>query len=192
MIKSTQSKSLYIQVLIAVVAGVVLGHFYPAFAVEMQPLGDAFVKLVRMMIAPIIFVTVVVGIGKLTDTKEVGRIGLKAIIYFEVMTTVAMLIGLVVGHVFTPGAGLNADPATLDRNAVARYTNAPHQSVADFLLNIIPDTVVGAFAKGDILPVLFFAVLFGLGVAHSGERGRRFVEVLDEAGAALFAVIGFL
>jgi aerobic C4-dicarboxylate transport protein len=187
-----QSKSLYIQVLAAVVIGAALGHFYPAIAVEMQPLGDAFVKLVRMLIAPIIFITVVVGIGKLTDTAEVGRIGLKTIIYFEILTTVAMLIGLVVGHVFTPGAGMNADPASLDKGAVARYVNAPHQSVSDFLLKIIPDTVVGAFAQGDILPVLFFAVLFGIGVAHAGDRGRKFIEVLDEAGAALFAVINII
>jgi aerobic C4-dicarboxylate transport protein len=190
--RSTQSQSLYLQVLAAVVIGAALGHFYPSIAVQMQPLGDAFVKLVRMMIAPIIFITVVVGIGKLTNTAEVGRIGLKTIIYFEILTTVAMLIGLVVGHVFTPGAGMNADPAMLDRAAVARYVNAPHQSVADFLLNIIPDTIVGAFAKGDILPVLFFAVLFGIGVAHAGDRGRKFIEVLDEAGSALFAVINII
>src|SRR5260370_8973849 len=110
-----QSKSLYIQVLTAVVIGAALGHFYPAIAVEMQPLGDAFVKLVRMLIAPIIFITVVVGIGKLTDTAEVGRIGLKTIIYFEILTTVAMLIGLGVGNLFTPGAGMNADPPSLHK-----------------------------------------------------------------------------
>ncbi len=191
-IRTSQSKSLYIQVIVAVIAGVLLGHFWPQIAVQMQPLGDAFVKLVRMMIAPIIFITVVVGIGKLTNTAEVGRIGLKAIVYFEVLTTLAMLIGLAVGHIFTPGAGLNINPATLDSSAVSRYTNAPHQSIADFLLAIIPDTIVGAFAKGDILPVLFFAVLFGIGVAHAGERGRKFVEVLDEAGAALFMVINII
>src|SRR5262245_11742647 len=116
------AKSLYIQVIIGVVAGALLGHFWPRIAVEMQPLGDAFIKLVRMIIAPIIFVTVVVGIAKLSDAKEVGRIGLKAIIYFEVLTTFAMFIGLVVGHVVEPGAGLNVDPATLDKSAIARYT----------------------------------------------------------------------
>ncbi len=192
MIQAHQSKSLYIQVLIAIVLGVVLGHFYPAFAVQMQPFGDGFVKLVRMMIAPIIFITVVVGIGKLTNTAEVGRIGLKAIVYFEVLTTVAMLIGLIVGHVVQPGAGLNVDPNTLDRARVATYTNAPHVGVADFLLNIIPDTIVGAFAKGDILPVLFFAVLFGLGLARMGEHGKLVVKFLDDAGAALFGVIGLI
>ena len=175
MIQARQSKSLYIQVLIAIVIGVALGHFYPAIGEQMNPLAIGFVKLVKMVIAPIIFITVVVGIGKLSDTAEVGRIGLKAILYFEVLTTVAMLIGLVVGHVVQPGAGMNVDPASLDARAVARYTSdAGHQSVADFLLNIIPNSVVGAFAKGDILPVLFFAVLFGLALARARRaRARR-------------------
>jgi aerobic C4-dicarboxylate transport protein len=192
MISARASQSLYIQVLIAILAGVALGHFFPDTAVAMQPFGDGFVKLVRMMIAPIIFITVVVGIGKLTDTAEVGRIGLKAIVYFEVMTTVAMLIGLVVGHVVEPGAGLHVDPATLDSAAVSKYTGAPHLGVAEFLLGVIPDTIVGAFAKGDILPVLFFAVLFGIGVANIGERGRAMLHVLEEANAALFAVISII
>src|SRR5271168_4860805 len=122
MISARASQSLYIQVLIAILAGVVLGHFFPDTAIAMQPFGDGFVKLVKMMIAPIIFITVVVGIGKLTDTAEVGRIGLKAIVYFELLTTVAMLIGLIVGHLVQPGTGVNADPATLDAKAVAQYT----------------------------------------------------------------------
>ncbi len=192
MVTTRASKSLYLQVLIAIVAGVLLGHFYPALATAMQPLGDGFVKLVKMMIAPIIFITVVVGIGKLTDTAEVGRIGLKAIVYFELLTTLAMLIGLMVGHAIEPGAGMNVDPATLDAKAVARYTSAPHLGVADFLLNIIPDTIVGAFAKGDILPVLFFAVLFGVGVSHIGERGKVMLHVLEEVNHALFAVISII
>ncbi len=193
MIQASQSKSLYIQVLIAILIGVALGHFYPAIGEQMNPLAIGFVKLVKMVIAPIIFVTVVVGIGKLNDTTEVGRIGLKSIVYFEIMTTIAMLIGLIVGHVVQPGVGLNADPATLDAKAVAQYTsNAAHQSVTDFLLNIIPDSVIGAFAKGDILPVLFFAVLFGIAVAKLGDRGRDVLHVLDEAGAALFGVINLI
>lgn len=192
MISTRASKSLYIQVLIAIVAGVLLGRFFPHIAVAMQPFGDGFVKLVRMMIAPIIFITVVVGIGKLTDTAEVGRIGLKAIVYFEVMTTIAMLIGLAVGHIVAPGAGMNVNPASLDAAAVAKYTNAPHTGVAQFLLAIIPDTIVGAFAHGDILPVLFFAVLFGIGVANIGDRGKQVLHVLEETNAALFAVIGII
>ena len=185
------SKSLYIQVLVAIALGVVLGHFWPQVAVLMEPFGTGFVKLVKMMIAPIIFITVVVGIGKLTDTTAVGRIGLKAIIYFEIMTTLAMLIGLAVGHFVAPGKGLNIDPATLDKSRVAAYANGSH-SVQDFLLNIIPDSVVGAFAKGDILPVLFFSLLFGIGLAGMGERGKNVVHFLDEAGAALFRVIGII
>jgi aerobic C4-dicarboxylate transport protein len=190
---SAQSaKGLYIQVLIGVVAGAALGHFWPSLAVLMQPLGDAFIKLVRMIIAPIIFVTVVVGIAKLSDAKEVGRIGLKAIVYFEVLTTIAMFIGLVVAHVFQPGAGLNIDPGTLDAKSVARYADAPHQDVTTFLLNIIPNTVVDAFAKGEILQVLLFAVLFGLGLSRMGEHGRTVVHFLDEAGGALFGVIAII
>ena len=186
------SKSLYIQVVAGVVIGALLGHFWPALAVEMQPLGEGFIKLVRMIIAPIIFVTVVVGIAKLSNAAEVGRIGLKAIVYFEVLTTFAMFIGLVVGHVVQPGVGLNIDPATLDRKAVARYVDAPHQDVTAFLLNIIPSTVGDAFAKGEILQVLLFAVLFGLGLSRMGERGQAVTEFLDKAGGALFGVIGII
>jgi aerobic C4-dicarboxylate transport protein len=189
--KAKASKSLYLQVIVAVIAGVALGYLSPAWAMEMKPFGDAFVSLVRMLIAPIIFITVVVGIGKLTDTKEVGRIGLKAIVYFEVLTTAAMLIGLVVGHVVQPGVGLNADPASLDAKSVASYTGA-HQTPVQFLLAIIPDTVVGAFAKGDILPVLLIAVLFGIALSHLGERGRAITRVLDEAGHAFFGIIGLI
>ncbi len=191
-ISARASRTLYLQVLAAIAAGVALGYFAPSIATEMQPLGDAFVKLVKMMIAPIIFITVVVGIGKLSDTAEVGRIGLKAIIYFEVLTTLAMLIGLAVGHIVQPGAGLNIDPATLDKAAVAKYTSAPHLTLPDFLLGIIPDTIVGAFAKGDILPVLFFAVLFGIGMARIGARGQAVLHVLEQANDALFAVIGII
>lgn len=189
--KARTSKSLYIQVLIAVLAGIALGHFAPQTAIEMKPLGDAFVSLVRMLIAPIIFITVVVGIGKLTDTAEVGRIGIKAIVYFEVLTTLAMVIGLAVGHIIQPGAGMNVNPATLDASQVATYTKA-HQTVAQFLLAIIPDTIVGAFAKGDILPVLLVAILFGIALAHLGERGRNITKVLDEAGHAFFGIISII
>ena len=189
----TGSKSLYIQVLVAVAAGVLLGHFYPDIAVQMQPLGDAFVRLVKMVIAPIVFITVVVGIAKLTNTAGVGRIGLKAIVYFEVLTTVAMLIGLLVGHFFAPGLGVNADPKSLSAGAVARYIDpkANHGTI-DFLMAIIPDQIVNAFAKGDILPVLFFAVLFGVALAKVGERASVLVKVLDQAGAAFFGVVSLI
>jgi aerobic C4-dicarboxylate transport protein len=188
------AKGLYIQVLIGVVLGATLGHFWPDLAVKMQPFGDAFIKLVRMIIAPIIFVTVVVGIAKLSDAKEVGRIGIKAIVYFEVMTTLAMFVGLIVAHVFQPGVGLNIDPASLDSRSIAKYTDASsHQDVVGFLLNIIPNTVFDAFTKGEILQVLLFAVLFGLGLSRlGGEHGKAIVHVLDEAGAALFGVIALI
>jgi aerobic C4-dicarboxylate transport protein len=176
------AKGQYIQVLTGVIIGAALGHFWPLLAVQMQPFGDAIIKLVRMIIAPIIFVTVVVGIAKLTDAREVGRIGIKAIVYFEVMTTFAMFIGLIVAHVLRPGAGLDIDAATLDSKAVATYVNAPHQDVVSFLLNIIPTTVVDAFSKGEILQVLLFAVMFGLGLSRMGERDKNVVNFLDEAG----------
>jgi aerobic C4-dicarboxylate transport protein len=134
----------------------------------------------------------VVGIAKLSDAKEVGRIGIKAIVYFEVMTTIAMFIGLVVAHVVQPGAGLDIDPATLDSKAVATYVNAPHPDVVTFLLNIIPNTVVDAFTKGEILQVLLFAIMFGLGLSRMGDHGKTVVHFLDEAGGALFGVIGII
>jgi aerobic C4-dicarboxylate transport protein len=189
----TGSKSLYIQVLVAVILGALLGHFYPDIAIQMQPLGDAFVRLVRMIIAPIIFLTVVVGIAKLTSTAGVGRIGLKAILYFEILTTVAMLIGLAVGHFYAAGAGVNADPTHLSTTAIARYTDPKaHQSVTDFLIAIIPDQVINAFAKGDVLPVLFFAVIFGVAMAKLGERAAPLTKVLDVANAAMFGVVALI
>ncbi len=189
----TGSKSLYVQVLVAVALGVALGYFYPDIAVKMQPLGDAFVRLVRMVIAPIVFITVVVGIAKLTNVAGVGRIGLKAIIYFEVLTTIAMIVGLIVGHLFEPGLGVNADPKTLSAGAVARFIDpkaAP--STTEFLMAVIPDQIVNAFAKGDILPVLFFAVLFGVALAKVGERASDFVKILDQVGAAFFGVVSLI
>jgi aerobic C4-dicarboxylate transport protein len=191
-IQANQSKSLYIQVLVAVVAGIALGHFAPDFAKQMKPLGDAFIALVKMLIAPIIFITVVVGIAKLTDAAEVGRIGLKAIIYFEVLTTLAMIIGLVVGHVVAAGDGYGATIASLDPTPVKQYIAANPPGVIEFLLKIIPSTVVDAFAKGDILPVLLFAVLFGIGCSKLGPKGAELTHVLDQAGSAMFNVIGLI
>ncbi len=191
--KVTGSKSLYIQVLVAVILGIALGHFRPDWAVQMQPLGDAFIRLVKMIIAPIIFLTVAVGIAKLTGGAGVGRIGLKAIIYFEVLTTVAMLIGLAVGHFFAPGIGVNADPRNLSAGGAARYIDPKaKQTVTEFLINIIPDQVVNAFAKGDILPVLFFAVLFGIALSKLGNRSEGLVKILDQASAAFFVVVALI
>ncbi|MFN7928899.1 MAG: dicarboxylate/amino acid:cation symporter [Blastocatellia bacterium] len=184
---------LYFQVLVAIAIGVVLGYFFPAFSTSLKPLGDAFIKLIKMMIAPIIFTTVVVGIAKIGDMKEVGRVGLKALIYFEVVSTVALAIGLIVVNVAQPGAGVNADVKTLDTKAVETYANgAKSFSAVELLLHMIPDSVVGAFASGEILQVLLFSVLFGLALARFGAKGKPLVDLLDQFSHALFNVIGII
>src|SRR5262245_19236377 len=186
-------RHLYVQVLIAIAFGVALGFAAPDTAVAMQPLGDAFIKLIKMMIAPIIFATVVVGIAKMGDLKEVGRVGLKALLYFEVVTTLALLIGIIVAKVVEPGAGFNANPASLNQQAVASYASgAKSLSSVQFLLNIIPTTFVDAFAKGEILQVLLHAVLFGTALAHAGEHGRTIIDFVDRVLHALFIVIGYI
>jgi len=184
---------LYVQVLIGIGLGVVLGHFWPATGAAMRPVGDGFIKLIRMIIAPIVFSTVVVGIARMGDMKSVGRIGVRALIYFEVVSTLALVIGLAVINVLKPGAGINANPATLNANAVAAYTStAQHLGTVDFLLNIIPTTVADAFAKGEILQVLFFSVLFGLALLHLGEKGRPLVGLIDQLSHVLFAIVGII
>lgn len=184
---------LYVQVLAGIALGVLLGQFWPATGAAMRPLGDGFIKLIRMLIAPIIFSTVVVGIAKMGDMKNVGRIGVRALVYFEVVSTLALVIGLIVINLLKPGVGINANPATLDTKAVATYTStAQSLSTVDFLLNIIPTTVVDAFAKGDILQVLFFSVLFGLALLHFGEKGRTLVGIIDQLSSALFGVVGII
>ena len=181
---------LYVQVITAIILGAVLGYVAPDTGAAMRPLGDAFIKLVRMMIAPIIFAVVVVGIAKIGDLKAVGRIGVKALIYFEVVSTIALVIGLIVVNVMKPGVGINADPATLDATAVESYAKtAESLSTTEFLLNIIPNTIVGAFANGDILQVLLFSVLFGVGLLQLGETGRHLVSVIDQFAHGLFRMI---
>ena len=156
-------KILYVQVLVAIAIGIFLGWYYPDLAVQLKPLGDGFIKLIKMMIAPIIFCTIVTGIAGMQNTKKVGRVGLKAILYFEVVTTMALIIGLVVINILRPGAGMNIDTGSLDTKAVESYiTESKSQSVGDFLLHIIPENIVNAFSTGNILQVLFFAVLLGL------------------------------
>jgi aerobic C4-dicarboxylate transport protein len=180
-------------VLVAIAIGVALGYFAPATAERMQPLGEGFIKLIKMMIAPIIFTTVVVGIAKMGDLKEVGRVGLKALIYFELVTTLALAIGLVVVNVVRPGAGVNADVATLDTREVEPYAaKAKKLSTVEMFLDIIPDSAVGAFAKGEILQVLLFAVLFGLALARFGEKGRPLLDLIDQLSHVLFNVIGII
>ena len=184
---------LYVQVLTGIAIGVALGYFWPSTGAAMRPLGDGFIRLIRMIIAPIIFGTVVVGIARMGDMKNVGRIGLLALIYFEVVSTIALVIGLVVINVLQPGVGINADPATLDVNAVKAYASTAQQlSTTDFIMNIIPPTVVGAFASGEILQVLFFSILFGLALLHFGERGRGLVGIIDEVTHALFGVVAII
>ncbi len=185
--------SLYLQVLAGIAIGVLLGHFRPDTAVALKPLGDGFVKLIKMLVVPIVFTTVVTGIGKMGDLRKVGRVGLKAIIYFEVVTTVALVIGLVVGKVVAPGAGMNVDPASLDASAIASYTTAAqHTGGVDFFLNLIPATVGDAFAKGEILQVLLVSVLLGVAIAGMRERARALVEVIDQIGHAFFGIVGIV
>ena len=181
---------LYVQVITAIAIGVVLGYVAPDTGAAMRPLGDGFIRLVRMMIAPIIFSVVVVGIAKMGDLKAVGRIGIKALVYFEVISTLALVIGLVVVNVLKPGEGINADPASLDPSAVSAYaTSAENLSTVDFLLNIIPTTVVGAFATGQILQVLLFSVMFGVALLQLGERGRPLVSLIEQFSQGLFKMI---
>ena len=186
-------KSLYAQVLVAVIAAVALGATYPEWAQAFKPLGDGFIKLVKMLIAPIVFATVVTGIARLGDLRKVGRVGLKAFVYFEVLTTLALFIGLGVGHLVAPGAGINADPATLDTKATEAYTaSAHHMGTTDFLLSIIPSSFVGAFAQGEILQVLLLAVLAGLALAGMGAKGQPLVNLVDQVGHVFFAIVGFV
>jgi aerobic C4-dicarboxylate transport protein len=186
-------KSLYFFVLVAIAAGVVLGLVDARAGEAMKPLGDAFIKLVKMMIAPIIFFTVVSGIAGMGDMKKVGRVGVKALVYFEVVSTVALGIGLVVGNVVRPGDGFHVDPSTLSTESVAGYAaKAQEQSTVDFLLHIIPETLVGAFAKGDILQVLLFSILFGFALAKLGERAKAVTDFFDAASDAIFGVIHIL
>jgi aerobic C4-dicarboxylate transport protein len=193
MIRTTIFRHLYFQVLLAIVLGAIVGYYFPAFGIQLRPLGDGFIKLIRMVVAPIIFTTVVLGIAGMTDLKRVGRIGIKALVYFEVMTTLALIIGWVVVKVIEPGAGINADPSTLDAKSVQPYltaTKAP--GVVGFLLNIIPTSVVGAFAQGEILQVLFFSVLFGIALGALGEANRPVVYGLEQISNALMKIIGMI
>ncbi|WP_175041710.1 dicarboxylate/amino acid:cation symporter [Duganella vulcania] len=192
-VKKPFYKVLYVQVLFAIACGILLGAFYPSDAVAMKPLGDGFIKLIKMIIAPVIFCTVVSGIAGMQDIKKIGRVGGKALLYFEVISTFALVIGLFVANIVRPGAGFNADPATLDTKAIAEFTEkAKHQSTIDFVMNIIPNTVVDAFAKGDILQVLLIAILFGFSLSLLGERGKPVTKLIDELSSAIFGVVGIV
>jgi aerobic C4-dicarboxylate transport protein len=184
---------LYFQVLVAIAIGVTLGYFYPATAESMKPFGDGFILLIKMMIAPIIFATVVVGIAKMGDMKKVGRVGLKAIIYFEIVSTLALVIGLVVVNVVRPGEGINADVSTLDTKEVEVYTSGEKAlSTVDLILHIIPKSAVGAFAESEILQVLLFSILFGLALGSYGTKGELIIELLDRLSHVLFGMISII
>src|ERR1700753_4254051 len=185
-------KILYVQGLIAILLGVVVGWLWPHLATNdwIKALGDGFIKLIKMVIAPIIFCTVVSGISHIQDARKVGRVGIKALVYFEVVSSFALVIGLVMGNLIQAGHGLAAKP---DAGAVAAYVKqAEAQKSVDFVLNIIPDSVFGAFARGDILQVLLFAILFGFALMALGERGHRLRDIIDEASHAVFGVIAIV
>ena len=186
-------RHLYVQVLSAIILGVLLGHFYPSLGEAMKPLGDAFIKMIKMVIAPIIFFTVVHGIASMKDMKKVGRVGLKALIYFELVTTAALIIGLIVINLWKPGVGMAVDPSAIDTKAIASFTaKAKEQSTIHFLMDIIPSTVVGAFATGEILQVLFFAVLFAFGLQALGERGETVLRLIDVVSHVFFRIVGYI
>ncbi len=185
--------ALWVQVLAAMLFAVALGYFSPAKAIAMKPLGDAFIRLISMIITLIIFCTVVSGIAGMESLKKVGRVGGMALLYFEMVSTLALLIGLVVGNVVRPGSAFHVDPATLDAKAVADYTGqAQAQSIPDFLLHIVPTTVIDAFAKGDILQVLLVSILFGFALAASGPRAKSLIDFFDALSAAVFGIVNIL
>ncbi|MDG2528954.1 dicarboxylate/amino acid:cation symporter [Caulobacter endophyticus] len=184
---------LYVQVLVAIVAGALIGHFWPKFGADLKPLGDAFIKLVKMVIAPVIFLTVVTGIAGMRDLGRFGRVALKAFAYFLTFSTLALIIGLIVANVVQPGAGMNVDPATLHSDKIADYAAKAHEStIVGFLLHIIPSTVVSAFAEGEILQVLFFSVTFGIALALVGDRGQPVVDMLEAISIAFFKLVAIL
>ena len=184
---------LYVQVLTAIALGIWLGHFYPAAGEAMKPLGDGFIKLIKMIIAPIIFVTVVHGIAAMSDMKKVGRVGLKALIYFEIVTTLALAVGLIVANLVQPGVGMNIDAASIDTKEIANFvTLSKDQSTIQFLLDIIPKTLVGAFADGNILQVLFIALLFAFGLQALGVRGEPLLNIIEQLAQVLFKIVSYI
>ncbi len=184
---------LYIQVLIAIAAGVFIGHLWPATGEALKPLGDGFIKLVKMIIAPVIFLTIVTGIAGMRDLGSVGRVAIKAFAYFLFFSTLALIVGLIVGNLIRPGAGLNIDPATLDATEVFDYAAKAHDTtITGFLLAIIPDSFLSGLAEGNLLQTLFVAILFGVGLALIGERGKRVFDLLEQASLVFFKIVGFL
>jgi aerobic C4-dicarboxylate transport protein len=188
-IRKSLSK-LYVQVLIGIIAGVLVGHFYPEIGSQLKPLGDLFIKLIRMLLAPIIFASVVVGIARMSDLHEAGRVGVKAVLYFEVASTIALVVGLVIVNIVRPGSGMNIDPTHIDSSAIATYTHAADQhGMLEFFMSIVPTSIVGAFANGDILPIIFFSLLLAIALAKLGPRTAPFVDMLDMFLHGMFGVV---
>ncbi|ACT08876.1 sodium:dicarboxylate symporter [Dickeya chrysanthemi Ech1591] len=191
--KKSIFKSLYFQVLVAITIGILLGHFYPALGEQMKPLGDGFVKLIKMIIAPVIFCTVVTGIAGMESMKSVGRTGAVALLYFEIVSTLALIIGLVVVNILQPGAGMNVNPAALNASAISAYTSeAGKQGVIPFLMDVIPSSVIGAFASGNILQVLLFAVMFGFALHRLGPKGVVIFDVIESFSRVIFGIINMI
>jgi len=188
--KTPWYKHLYVQVLIAIIVGVLFGHFAPDAGTQMKPLGDTFIKVIRLLIAPIVFCTIVSGIANMKSLKNIGKIGIKALLYFEILTTLALIIGLVSVNIMQPGAGMHINPATLDAKAISSYTQAAHdQSVVGFLTHIIPETVFGAFAEGNILQVLFISILFAFGLQLLGDMGKPLLATIDLIAQTFFRML---
>jgi aerobic C4-dicarboxylate transport protein len=184
------ASTLYIQVLVGIAAGILVGHYAPDIGVELKPLGDLFIKLIRMLLAPIIFASVVVGVARMGSIRETGRVGLKAIIYFEVCSTLALVLGMLVINIVKPGVGMNIDASTIDTASIQNYTNAAqHHSTAEFLMNIVPNSVVGAFAQGEMLQIILFSVLFSIALNRMGTRAAPFVDMLDTFLHGMFGVV---
>lgn len=180
-------KELYFQVLLGILAGVALGYFAPEFAVKLKPLGDAFIKLIAMIIGPIIFCTIVVGIAGMKDMRELGKVGGKALIYFFVMSLIALIIGLLWGHLIQPGAGFNVDPATLDTSSINKYTeSAKNVNLTDFAMNIIPSTFIGAFSSGNVLAILLVSILFGCSLSVIGNKGKPVYDLVESVSKVFF------
>jgi aerobic C4-dicarboxylate transport protein len=185
---------LYVQVLIAIVIGGVIGYVWPEIGATLQPIADGFIKLIKMLLSPIIFGTVVTGIAKMSNIKEVGRIGVKSLIYFEIVSTLALLIGLIVVNVMQPGAGMNIDPSRINASSISTYVNAAEadHGFAKFILEIIPSTIVDAFAKGAMLQVILISVLMGVAMVQLGERGKPLVNIIDILLQGLFRIVAMV
>jgi len=189
-------RSLFVQVLVALVVGILLGVLYPSFAVQMKPLGDGFIKLIKMLIPLIVFCVVVHGIAGAGDLTKVGRVGIKAIVYFECITTIALALGILLAYVFQPGVGMNIDPNSLDPKALSGYvdrgTQVASSGTVDFLMKIVPTTVFAAFTSGDVLQVLLFSIIFGCALSVVGERGKLILEIVERGGVVLFKAMMFI